>query len=338
MPVESGPTKLLPFSSSSARATWPSPRGFPRAFRGAPSSCRSQKGDAVFFNPALFHAGARTGRRTSSGWRTSCRSPRPWGARWRRSTARACAGGSTRPFARCARPGGSTTARPRPPSLPAAEGYAFPTNLDTDPPAGGLAPETQAALCGGRSPPTCPPRISSGSSTRRPGVAGPEETDHERPSAQTRRHERPCPPHHARDRAFGQWHRTGPTWASTSTGSRRARRRRATPATARRSSSWSRGKARVAAAGQDFGEMGDRMDVFEKTPPHCLYVPNGKAACRGDDRLHAGGLQRAGAGRASGADHRPGRQSPWKSAARAPTGGLSTTSRWRTGTWRTACS
>ncbi|MCT8328783.1 5-deoxy-glucuronate isomerase [Albidovulum sediminis] len=35
------------------------------------------------------------------------------------------------------------------------------------------------------------------------------------------------------------------------------------------------GKARIAAAGQDFGELGERMDVFEKTPPHCLYVPNG---------------------------------------------------------------
>ncbi|MBT9245308.1 5-deoxy-glucuronate isomerase [Gemmobacter fulvus] len=35
------------------------------------------------------------------------------------------------------------------------------------------------------------------------------------------------------------------------------------------------GKARLSAAGQAFGEMGDRMDVFEKTPPHCLYVPNG---------------------------------------------------------------
>jgi hypothetical protein len=28
----------------------------------------------------------------------------------------------------------------------AAEGYAFPTNLDRDPPVGGLAPETQQAL------------------------------------------------------------------------------------------------------------------------------------------------------------------------------------------------
>ena len=35
------------------------------------------------------------------------------------------------------------------------------------------------------------------------------------------------------------------------------------------------GKARLTAGGQDMGEMGDRMSVFERTPPHCLYVPNG---------------------------------------------------------------
>ncbi len=35
------------------------------------------------------------------------------------------------------------------------------------------------------------------------------------------------------------------------------------------------GKARLEAAGQSWGELGDRMDVFEKTPPHCLYVPSG---------------------------------------------------------------
>ena len=29
-----------------------------------------------------------------------------------------------------------------------AEGYAFPTNLDRDPPIGGLAPQTQAGLMG----------------------------------------------------------------------------------------------------------------------------------------------------------------------------------------------
>ncbi|ACL62834.1 Myo-inositol catabolism IolB domain protein (plasmid) [Methylobacterium nodulans ORS 2060] len=36
------------------------------------------------------------------------------------------------------------------------------------------------------------------------------------------------------------------------------------------------GKAAVTAAGNDWGELGDRMDVFEKTPPHCLYIPNGE--------------------------------------------------------------
>ncbi|MGJ8585396.1 MAG: 5-deoxy-glucuronate isomerase [Marinosulfonomonas sp.] len=34
------------------------------------------------------------------------------------------------------------------------------------------------------------------------------------------------------------------------------------------------GRAKVIAAGQNFGELGDRMNVFEKTPPHCVYVPN----------------------------------------------------------------
>lgn len=35
------------------------------------------------------------------------------------------------------------------------------------------------------------------------------------------------------------------------------------------------GKASIRAAGQDWGTLGDRMDVFEKTPPHCLYLPAG---------------------------------------------------------------
>ena len=35
------------------------------------------------------------------------------------------------------------------------------------------------------------------------------------------------------------------------------------------------GKARISGAGQDFGELGSRMDVFEKTPPACVYIPNG---------------------------------------------------------------
>ena len=33
------------------------------------------------------------------------------------------------------------------------------------------------------------------------------------------------------------------------------------------------GKAEIFASGQDFGQMGERMSVFEKIAPHCLYVP-----------------------------------------------------------------
>jgi 5-deoxy-glucuronate isomerase len=35
------------------------------------------------------------------------------------------------------------------------------------------------------------------------------------------------------------------------------------------------GKARISGGDEEFGELGDRMDVFEKTPPHCVYVPTG---------------------------------------------------------------
>jgi 5-deoxy-glucuronate isomerase len=37
------------------------------------------------------------------------------------------------------------------------------------------------------------------------------------------------------------------------------------------------GKARLSGMGRDWGELGERMNVFEKTPPHCLYLPNGVA-------------------------------------------------------------
>jgi len=35
------------------------------------------------------------------------------------------------------------------------------------------------------------------------------------------------------------------------------------------------GKATISAAGEDFGELGDRMNVFERTPPVSVYVPVG---------------------------------------------------------------
>ncbi|MCH2094939.1 MAG: 5-deoxy-glucuronate isomerase [Rhodobacteraceae bacterium] len=35
------------------------------------------------------------------------------------------------------------------------------------------------------------------------------------------------------------------------------------------------GKAWISGADQDWGLLGDRMSVFEKSAPHCLYLPNG---------------------------------------------------------------
>jgi 5-deoxy-glucuronate isomerase len=35
------------------------------------------------------------------------------------------------------------------------------------------------------------------------------------------------------------------------------------------------GRARIVADDADFGLLGDRMDVFERTPPHAVYVPAG---------------------------------------------------------------
>lgn len=35
------------------------------------------------------------------------------------------------------------------------------------------------------------------------------------------------------------------------------------------------GKANISAGGESFGELGERMNVFEQLPPHCLYVPGG---------------------------------------------------------------
>ena len=35
------------------------------------------------------------------------------------------------------------------------------------------------------------------------------------------------------------------------------------------------GHANITGAGQSWGILGDRMSVFERTPPHCLYLPPG---------------------------------------------------------------
>ena len=111
---------------------------------GITSSCRSKKGDAAFFNPALFHAAGHN--------RTTRRAPHRQpladllGLWPRDGIGRSRQNGQSALSLRCAA-GLDLDARARANVIAAcAEGYAFPTNLDRDPPLGGLAPQTQAQL------------------------------------------------------------------------------------------------------------------------------------------------------------------------------------------------
>ena len=88
MPVESGPTMLLPHSQRFAGGyiAFNQPE-FIDYFAEHHVQLPLRKGDAVFFNPALYHGADPTSRPTSAGWPTCCRSPRRSAARWRRWTA-----------------------------------------------------------------------------------------------------------------------------------------------------------------------------------------------------------------------------------------------------------
>lgn len=145
MPIESGPTKLLPFSQLF-------PAGY-MAYRRPPFAAffeehfvqiPLEKGDALFFNPALFHgAGANTSHdihRMANLLQVSSAFGRAMEAVDRRAMCKVLY-----PVLQDAGPS-LGAARVAAAIASAAEGYPFPTNLDTDPPSGGLAPESMAQL------------------------------------------------------------------------------------------------------------------------------------------------------------------------------------------------
>jgi ectoine hydroxylase-related dioxygenase (phytanoyl-CoA dioxygenase family) len=147
MPVESGPTKLLPFSQRYAAgyAAWRKADFrdyFERHYVQAPLA----KGDAIFFSPALHHAAGSNvtadihrvanllqissafGRAMETLDRTRmCEAVYPV-LRERLRSKRMQPTEVAAALAAC------------------AEGYPFPTNLDRDPPLGGLAPQSQSEL------------------------------------------------------------------------------------------------------------------------------------------------------------------------------------------------
>ena len=147
MPVESGPTLYLPFSQTYEPGYLATARPeFRDYFERHHVQLALEKGDAVFFNPALFHAAGhnRSGdiRRIANLLQISSAFGRAMESIDRSRMSRTLypallamcrAGRLGDEEADCA-------------IAACAEGYAFPTNLDRDPPIGGLAPETQQAL------------------------------------------------------------------------------------------------------------------------------------------------------------------------------------------------
>ena len=147
MPLESGPTKLLPFSQAylPGYAAWRRD-DFRALFEERYVQLELSKGDAVFFNPALFHgAGAnRSGdiHRMVNLLQVSSAFGRAMETVDRRKICQLLY-----PFATEARMSGTLSSADLDAAIAAsAEGYSFPTNLDRDPPKGGLAPESQAAF------------------------------------------------------------------------------------------------------------------------------------------------------------------------------------------------
>ena len=147
MPIESGPTKLLPFS----QLYGPGYIAFHLEdhrdhFEASYIQLALSKGDAVFFNPALFHA---AGENKSADIDRMVNLLQVSSAFGRAMEAIDRLAMSRHVFSalKAALDAGKLTRAQCDAAIAAcAEGYPFPTNLDTDPPIGGNAPKSQADI------------------------------------------------------------------------------------------------------------------------------------------------------------------------------------------------
>jgi ectoine hydroxylase-related dioxygenase (phytanoyl-CoA dioxygenase family) len=146
MPVATGPTKYLPHSQKylPGYLAWRRPE-FSQHFEANYVQLPLAKGDAAFFNPALFHA-AGTNRTTDVRRMANLLQISSAFGRAMESVDRRRM--SSRIFASLVRmrDAGDDPAAIANAIAACAEGYPFPTNLDRDQPADGLAPLTQAEL------------------------------------------------------------------------------------------------------------------------------------------------------------------------------------------------
>jgi ectoine hydroxylase-related dioxygenase (phytanoyl-CoA dioxygenase family) len=147
MPVESGPTELLPFSQRYAEGylAWRR-QDFRDYFETHYVQLPLEKGDALFFNPALFHA-AGSNRTTSVHRMANLLQISSAYGRSMESLNRAKMCEVLYPVLLDRIRTASITREEADAAIAScAEGYPFPTNLDRDPPRGGLAPESQQGL------------------------------------------------------------------------------------------------------------------------------------------------------------------------------------------------
>ncbi|MEV0179952.1 phytanoyl-CoA dioxygenase family protein [Streptomyces sp. NPDC050625] len=144
MPVESGPTLYLPHSQKYGPGylAWRLPQ-FVEYFESHHVQLPLDKGDAAFFNPALFHA---AGHNRSTGIRRMANLLQISSAfgRAMETVDRETMTNALFPVLLRRRAEGASEDWLRRVVAATAEGCPFPTNLDLDPPVDGLAPPSQA--------------------------------------------------------------------------------------------------------------------------------------------------------------------------------------------------
>jgi ectoine hydroxylase-related dioxygenase (phytanoyl-CoA dioxygenase family) len=145
--IETGPTQLLPFSQAYDAGYLAMNRPDFRAyFVENHVQLPLAKGDMLFFSPALLHA-AGTNRSADIRRMVNLFQVSSAYGRAMETVDRTRMTKALYPVLRAAKNEGSLTPDQIANAIAAsAEGYSFPTNLDRDPPLGGMAPKTQAAL------------------------------------------------------------------------------------------------------------------------------------------------------------------------------------------------
>jgi ectoine hydroxylase-related dioxygenase (phytanoyl-CoA dioxygenase family) len=146
MPVESGPTLYLPHSQKylPGYLAWRRPE-FSEHFVEHHIQLPLRKGDAVFFNPALFHAAGSNHSGDIKRMANLLQVSSAFG-RAMETVDRQHVCECVYPALLAAKRAGAGARELANAIAASAEGYPFPTNLDRDQPVGGLVPATQTEL------------------------------------------------------------------------------------------------------------------------------------------------------------------------------------------------